>query len=70
MKTKIVIQDGKSKIVLTCENEFEKDLIEKIKDSRIGYETNTHVLTDYRYSAHSNHRIEIDLIERINKGVR
>jgi hypothetical protein len=66
MKTKVEICQGKAKIVLHAENEFEKDLIEKIKDSRKGYATETTVLTDYIYQSHKNHRIEIDLIENLN----
>jgi hypothetical protein len=69
MKTEVVIWQGKAKVVLHAENEFEKDLIEKVKDSRQGYETKTTVLTDsesvYGYSTHSKHRIEIDLIENV-----
>lgn len=65
MKTEIVIWQGNAKVVLHAENEFEKDLIEKIKDSREGYETKTTVLTDYNYQSHSKHRIEIDLIENV-----
>ena len=64
MKTEIVIKQGKAKIVLTAESEFELDLIEKIVDSRIGYETQTTVLTDYSYQSHSKHRVEISLIEK------
>jgi hypothetical protein len=37
MKTEVLICNGRAKIVLHAENEFEKDLIEKVKDSRIGY---------------------------------
>ena len=64
MKTEVLIWQGKAKIVLHPENEFEKDLIEKIKDSKIGYETGTQVLTDYSYHSHTKHRIEISLIEK------
>lgn len=64
MKTELVITQGRAKLVLTCESEFELDLIEKIKDSRIGYEAKTSVLTDYNYQSHSNHRIEVNLIEK------
>ena len=64
MKTEVIVWQGKAKVVLYAENEFEKDLIEKIKDSRIGYETKTTVLTDYNYHSHSKHRIEIDLDEK------
>ena len=45
-------------------NEFEKELIEKVKDSRVGYETTCEVLTDYGYHTHSKHRIELNLIEK------
>jgi hypothetical protein len=64
MKTEIVINQGKAKIVLTAESEFELDLIEKVVDSRIGYDTQTKVLSEYNYQSHSNHRIEINLIEK------
>jgi hypothetical protein len=63
MKTEVVIWQGKAKIVLYAENEFEKELIEKVKDSRLGYKTETQVLTDYSYQSHTKHRVEIDLIE-------
>jgi len=64
MITEVVIWQGKAKIILHAENEFEKDLIEKIKDSSIGYKTNTEVLTTSNYYSHSKHRIEISLIEK------
>ena len=66
MKTEIVIWNGKAKIVLHAENEFEKDLIEKVKNSRVGYETQTDVLTDCSYQNHTKHRIEINLTEKLN----
>ena len=65
MKTEVVIWQGKAKVVLHAENEFEKDLIEKVIDSREGYETKTTVLTNYGYCTHSRHRIEIELIENV-----
>jgi len=63
MKTEIVIWQGQAKIVLYPENEFETELIEKVKDSRVGYEIKTEVLTDKQYHEHKKHRIEINLIE-------
>jgi predicted HTH domain antitoxin len=65
MKTEIIIWQGAAKVVLYPENEFEKELIEKIKDSKKGYQTETNVLTDYTYQMHSKHRIEISLNENI-----
>ena len=67
MKTEVLIWQGKAKVVLHAESEFEKDLIERIKDSRQGYDTETTVLTDYHYHEHKNHKIEISLIERNEK---
>lgn len=64
MRTEIVINQGKAKIVLYAENEFEKDLIEKIKNSRLGYEINAEVLADYSYQFYTKHRIEINLTEK------
>ena len=64
MKTEIVTTQGKSKIVLKPENEFEIDLIEKIVDSKIGYNTTTDIATNCTYHTHSKHRIEINLIEK------
>ena len=65
MKTEVVIWQGKAKIVLHAENEFEKELIEKVTDSRLGYKMETQVLTDYSYQSHTKHRVEIDLIENV-----
>lgn len=65
MKTEVLIWQGKAKIVLYPENEFEKDLIEKVKDSRIGYNTTAEVLTEYGYHSHSKHRIEVSLNEKV-----
>ena len=64
MKTEIIITQGKARIVLKPESEFEKDLIEKIIDSKIGYNTNAEVKTKCTYHSHSEHRIEINLLEK------
>jgi len=65
MKAEVVIWQGKAKIVLHAENEFEKDLIEKVKDSKVGYTITAEVLTEYGYHSHSKHRIEVNLIEKL-----
>lgn len=69
MKTKIVITNGKAKIVLETENSFEEDLIEKIVDSKTGYTVGTQVLTDNSFHTHRNHRIEINLKEKSNETI-
>ena len=34
MKTKVVIEDGETEILLTPENDFEKDVLEKIHNKK------------------------------------
>jgi len=63
MITEIKILQGRAKIILKAESEFERDLIEKVVDSKLGYETTSSVKTDYSYHSHSNQRIEINLLE-------
>ena len=64
MKTEIIIKEGRAKVVLLAESEFEKDLIEKIVESKVGYDTKTTVETKNSYHTHTDHRIEINLIEK------
>ena len=67
MKTEVKIWQGKSSIVLYAENDFEEDLIEKIVDSRLGYDIETSIMTDtdfYAYTNMKNHRVEISLTEK------
>jgi hypothetical protein len=61
MKSEVVITEGKARIVLTPESEFERDLIEKVVDSKEVYEVNTSISTVYKFSEHSKHKIEINL---------
>lgn len=62
MKTKIIIEEGKSKIILFAQNDFETDLIEKIKDGKMESELCAFKRDRNGFSAENiNHRIEIDL---------
>ncbi len=65
MKAKVIIENGQTTIVLLAENEFEKDVIEKVKSDKTKYELDTMFKTDYSYSYHSNHNIEIK-IKKVN----
>ncbi len=63
MKARVVIENGKTEIVLTPENEFELDVIEKTIDSK--YEVKkTDVTADWSYHEHKNHRIIISIEEK------
>lgn len=61
MNTKVTIEANTSKIVLTPQNDFEKDVIEKCKNKEY------RIIATADYSSHpynsSNHRIELLLSE-------
>ena len=63
MKAKVIIEQGITKVVLTCENAFEKDIVEKIKDYRSNYEIETTVSTNYQFQTHNDHKIEMIINE-------
>lgn len=63
MKATVIIEQGFTKVVLKAENEFEKDIVEKIKDYRGDYEIETTVSTNYQFQTHNDHKIELSIKE-------
>ena len=63
MKTKIVIENLETTIVLKPENEFDTDILEKMYNTKEKYSTYMSVEADYGYGVNSNHRIEISIKE-------
>lgn len=63
MKTKVVIENGEIEIVLTPENDFEKDIVEKMVDRKKDFSIHTTADTKYQYSSHSNHKIVMNIKE-------
>lgn len=63
MKAKVIIENGETTIVLTPQNEFEIDLIEKVKDKKEKHTIYTHFSADYNYGAYRNHNIELSIKE-------
>ena len=60
MKAIVVIKDSKTEIVLTPENGFEIEVIERIIKDK--YEiVESKATTDVAYQEHSNHRITIEI---------
>ena len=64
MKAKVIIENGETKIVLTPQNDFETDLIEKVKNTE-KHTIQTCIDADYNYGTYKNHRIEILIKETI-----
>jgi len=63
MKTKVVIENAETTIVLTPENEFEIDVIEKIIRNKQKFDINTVVDAQYNYGSYSKHKIDINIKE-------
>ena len=60
MKAKVIIENGKTKIVLEAENVFERDLIEHTVEKK--YEVvETNVFAEYSFSTYKDHRIIISI---------
>lgn len=63
MRAKVVIENGETDIVLTPENEFERDIVEKMYNNKRNF--NFHVTPDaeYGYGVLHNHQIKINIKE-------
>jgi len=65
MKAKVIIENGETTIILTPENDFEKDIIEKVHDKKKEHSTICTFDIKEFYGSISNHKIEIS-IKRID----
>lgn len=64
MKAKVIIEEGITSIVLSAENDLEKDIVEKVKDNR-KIESKT-VEFDYthEWGVRGQHRIVVNIKEK------
>ena len=63
MKAKVIIENGETKIILTPENDFEIDVIEKIYDKKEKYSVLTSFNANVSYSTYSKHNIALEIKE-------
>ena len=63
MKAKIIIENGETTLVLTPENDFEIDMIEKVHLKKESFSIHTVFDAQYNYAAYSKHKIEISIKE-------
>lgn len=61
MKAKVIIENGETTIVLTPENDFEIDIIEKVEFRNNNYNTSVSFSTNTIGSIQSDHKIEINV---------
>ena len=63
MKAKVIIENGETNIILTPENEFEVDVIEKVYNKNQNYSQECSFNADYNYGSLKNHNIKIKIKE-------
>lgn len=63
MKAKVVIENGRTSIVLTPENSFETDIMDKLHTKRKSYKILTEVEAEYSFGVYQKHRIELLITE-------
>lgn len=63
MKSKVIIENGETTIILTPENEFEIDIIEKVKCKKEKYSIDAKFDAQYNYGSYSKHNIELSIKE-------
>lgn len=61
MKAKVIIENGKAMIILTPENEFEKNMIETAKDQN--YKIEASISREFSFGNYEDHKIELLLTE-------
>ena len=64
MKAKVVIENGLTTIVLTPENEFEKDVIEKVDNNKAKYDMIADTSVKNAYGVPNSQEIYISLKEK------
>ncbi len=61
MKSKVIIENGQTEILLIPENEFEKDLVEKCLYRGSENVIKTSITTQPSYGVHQKHQISINI---------
>ncbi len=63
MKTKVVIENGLTNIILYPENKFEKDVLENVYSQNSKFELKTSVTSEYTYGHRDNYKLETTIRE-------
>lgn len=63
MKAKVIIENGETTILLTPENGFEIDIIEKISCDKKKYIINSDFSVKFQFGTYSHHQIRLSITE-------
>ena len=61
MKSKLIIENGYTEIILTPENDFETDVIEKICNNKQRFNIETSFKSETSYGIQEKHKISISI---------
>lgn len=61
MKSKVIIENGNSTIILEPENEFEEELLKTAESEAREKDVSIHFNSEYSMGIRDNHRIEIKI---------
>ena len=65
MKAKVIIENNETTIILTPQNDFERDIIEKLNNRKKEFDLFTNIDVEYQYGTFSNHKIEMNIKQTI-----
>jgi len=63
MKAKVIIENGKTSVILTPENDFEIDIIEKVYNNSSKNRISTKFNLTTQWSINANHNITLNINE-------
>lgn len=63
MKTKVIIENGETTIVLTPENDFEKDILIKMKEKEQNFNIHTKIDAEWKWGEFINSKLIVSIKE-------
>lgn len=61
MKTKVIIENEVTKIVMTPENDFETDVLDRVYSKQQNYKVETNISAEYSFGELKNHTLTTTL---------
>lgn len=63
MEAKVIIENGETEIILTPENEFEKDIVEKVYLVKDKFNIHTRFDAEYNFGSYRYHNIKLSIVK-------
>ena len=63
MRSKVVIENGETNIVLTPQNDFETSVLDKLFRNKKSHTLHTSVDASYNYGDYKNHKLTVNIKE-------